>query len=416
MFRVLARRVASSLSRVSCPPAKLTIHRFSSSGSNGVPVALQLVNYALNHARSKKSDESYGQALLVLDQGLANFHRESNLQDNAAGVVLLGMSTLLSERGDLSGAREKLQEVIDSSHSSSAVKVAAFEALAALHLEMGQDATSSTVADRSLQVLGDHEDANDHMLIRARAIKGLVELVSGNLEAAQSGFIGSENDKLMDDKGISGNVALSHGEFLHTCGKFLLAKEFYQRALDSSLTEDFSEDSYSFSAANMSLKEVSLGALCALGQLATHSRNFQDAEEMLTKALTKAEGLFGSKHPKVGVILTSLGIMFGHKAKVERSSSLLIQEGLYRRAIELLKAPSMENEGLQVERSDIVALARGGYGEALSVQQNRKEEGERMKKWAESIWRNRRLSLAQVLDISEPSTVAVIDSRISRIL
>ena len=59
----------------------------------------------------------------------------------------------------------------------------------------------------------------------------------------------------------------------------------------------------------------------------------------------------------------------------------------------------------------------GGYAEILCVQQNRKAEGERMKSWAESAWRNRRLSLAEALDISEPSSmVPVIDARISRVL
>lgn len=95
-------------------------------------------------------------------------------------------------------------------------------------------------------------------------------------------------------------------------------------------------------------------------------RNFSDAEELLTKALTKTEehfGLFisnsllnffflsvcvfcfssflfcfdllhsllmnqstGSHHPKVGVVLTCIGLMFRWKAMKERSSSLLVQE------------------------------------------------------------------------------------------
>lgn len=59
----------------------------------------------------------------------------------------------------------------------------------------------------------------------------------------------------------------------------------------------------------------------------------------------------------------------------------------------------------------------GGYGEALSVQQNRKDEGEKMKRWAEAAWRNRRLSLAEALEISEPSLkLPVIDTRICRAL
>lgn len=57
----------------------------------------------------------------------------------------------------------------------------------------------------------------------------------------------------------------------------------------------------------------------------------------------------------------------------------------------------------------------GGYAEALSVQQNRKDEGERMKRWAEAAWRNRRVSLAEALNFSEPSNKPlVIDARTSR--
>ncbi|KAF5176265.1 Tetratricopeptide repeat (TPR)-like superfamily protein [Thalictrum thalictroides] len=128
--------------------------------------------------------------------------------------------------------------------------------------------------------------------------------------------------------------------------------------------------------------EVLLGATCALGQLEAHSGNFSDAEEILTRALTKAEEHFGPHHPKVGVILTCIALMFRHKAKLEHSSALLIQEGLYRRAIEMLKAPSLETEGEEsmVQRNDIVALARGGYADILSVQESRKAEGNRMRK------------------------------------
>ncbi|RZC78922.1 hypothetical protein C5167_003135 [Papaver somniferum] len=55
-------------------------------------------------------------------------------------------------------------------------------------------------------------------------------------------------------------------------------------------------------------------------------RNFADAEKMLTSALTKAEEHFGSRHPKVGVVLTCIALMARHKAKLEHSSSILMQE------------------------------------------------------------------------------------------
>lgn len=64
-----------------------------------------------------------------------------------------------------------------------------------------------------------------------------------------------------------------------------------------------------------------------------------------------------------------------------------------------------------------IALYAGGYGDVLCVQQKRNVEGERMKKWAEVWWRNRRLSLAEALDMSESSSkVMVVDTRICRAL
>ena len=57
----------------------------------------------------------------------------------------------------------------------------------------------------------------------------------------------------------------------------------------------------------------------------------------------------------------------------------------------------------------------GGYAEALCVQQNRKDEGEKMKRWAEAAWRNNHSSLTEALKISESSKkLPVVDSRIGR--
>nr|GMC69342.1 putative tetratricopeptide repeat (TPR)-like superfamily protein [Ipomoea batatas] len=136
---------------------------------------------------------------------------------------------------------------------------------------------------------------------------------------------------------------------------------------------------------------INLLAIAALSLWRIPSPNFDKAEKMLTEALVKAGENF---------------------------------LGLYRRAIELLKAPPLETEVvwdrgykrcirneifelcdlcLQVLkekacRRDIIALARGGYAETLCLQQNRKAEGERIKLWAESAWKNPRLSLAEALE------------------
>lgn len=63
-------------------------------------------------------------------------------------------------------------------------------------------------------------------------------------------------------------------------------------------------------------------------------------------------------------------------------------------------------------------IGAGGYAELLLIQENRKSEGEKMKAWAESAWRNRRVSLSEALTpSSDPlDKVAIIDARTTRLL
>ncbi|XP_004302723.1 PREDICTED: uncharacterized protein LOC101313816 [Fragaria vesca subsp. vesca] len=406
------------------PPSRL-LH----DGINANPVALQMINYAVSLARSQKSDESYGQAQLVLEQCLSS--QPSEGQDlathNSRAMVLMAMSTLLSERGKLDEAIEKLQKVEDLSSSSVGVRIAALEALVGLHLELKQDHTSSVLADKCLELAEKNDESSDSEgYTRAVAVKGLVELVHGNLGISKDVakgelFIREVERNVEEVEEFTGSTALFFGELLHARQSYEMAKKVYQKIIQNdSRNEEFSDPS-SLAAGNMSSDKVLLAATCALGQLEAHAGNFGDAEEILTRALTKTEEHFGSHHPKVGVILTCIALMFRRKAVQEHSSSILIQEGLYRRAIDLLKAPAFEAEGAEAkaDRSDIVALARGGYADVLCVQQNRKDQGEKMKKWAEAAWGNRRLSLAEALDVSNTDKslkVPIVDARISRVL
>ncbi|KAL3717150.1 hypothetical protein ACJRO7_008691 [Eucalyptus globulus] len=389
------------------------------------PVASQMVDYALNLARSQKSDESYSQGMLVLEQCLSTQPSEGQVAENTRSVVLLAMSTLLYERGNLDEAIDKLQSVADLGNPSWGVKVAAMEALVGLHLEMGQDDTSSVVADKCLKLLEKESvqtagSGSSIINARAKAAKGLVELVLGSFQSAEPCFQGSNDDKYSTGSIalLNGNVALSYGEFLHSTCNFSLAKETYQKVIQGT-SENVESAEATLGACNMVSQEVLLAATCALGQLESHLGNFNDAEEILTKALTKTEEHFGSHHPKVGIILTCIALMFRWKAIREHSSSLLVQEGLLRKATELLKAPALEGAGVEakVDRRDVVALARGAHAEILCVQENRKGEGERLKSWAESAWRNRRMSLSEALDCPESSSqVPIVDSRICRVL
>ncbi|KAK3226336.1 hypothetical protein Dsin_006198 [Dipteronia sinensis] len=399
------------------PPLRLLHDETNINGPNSNPVVLQMINYALSHARSQKSGDSYGQGLLVLEQCLSTQPSEGQCAENWRGIALLAMSTLLYERGNFSEAIEKLQRAENLKQSSLGVRVAAMEALVGLHLQSGEDDTSSVVADNCLGLLRRFKPESgrgDYSMVNARtnAVKGLVELIHGDIESAESYF-----KEFQENEICNGSAALSYGEYLHATRNYSLAKEFYQKVIEVLAEKKDFSDLNALGSCNMALEEVSLTANFALGQLEAHMGNFADAEEILTRALTKTEELFGSNHPKVGVVLTCLALMFRNKAAQERSSAILIQEGLYRRALEFLKAPPLESEGeeTKIDRRDIVALARGGYAETLCVQQNRKGEGEKMQRWAEAAWRNCRMSLAEALDFSAPSNkVLVIDGRTSR--
>lgn len=376
------------------------------------PVAIQMINYALSLARSKKSDESYAQGQLVLEQC-----RSTQSDDNSKGRALLAMSTLSYERGKFVEAVNELQSIQDLSLSNIGIKVAAAEALVGLNLELDQDDSASVLAEICFQLLetsrlevgGGYE--LEVLEARSKALKGLVNVVKGDIQSAESLFLG------VQDHGVcSGNAALSYAEYLHGIRKFSNAKSLYQKLIEA-VKEDKGFHDLPLAACNMTKDEVLLASTCGLGQLEAHSGNFGDAEDILTAALTKAEESFGSHHPKVGVVLTCLALMFRLKAAMEHSSTFLLQEGLYRRAMELLKAAPLGTEEPKIYRQDVLALAKGGYGEILIVQQNRKEEGQRMKLSAEAMWKNRRLSLAEALDTTESiPRLPVIDARTCRVL
>ncbi|CAH8318889.1 unnamed protein product [Eruca vesicaria subsp. sativa] len=413
-----ARAAAAATIRGRAIPVRSSLVRYTTPlrwihGEISVPnanhVAIQMVNYALSHARSQRSDESYAQGMLVLEQCLGNQANDDQVSQDSKAIVLLAMSDLLYESGNSSEAIERLKQVMSLTLSSLAIRVVAVEALVGLLIQSGQDDASLNVADEFLELVREsgHENLQD-VAVTAKTIKGLAELVKGSIESAESLFRGLENHAI-----CKGNIALSYGEFLHATGSFEMAKEMYQKAI-----QGVSDTKESMSSCNMNLKAVSLAATFALGQLESHIGSFGDAEETLTSALTSAEEHYGHNHPKVGVILTGVALMYRNKAKQERSSSIMIQEGLFRRALELMKAPPLDSEGIiNMETQEVMALARGGYAELLLIQENRKSEGEKMKAWAESAWRNKRISLSEALTLSEPlGKVAIIDARTTRVL
>ncbi|KAL8526887.1 hypothetical protein ACS0TY_015943 [Phlomoides rotata] len=409
-----------SLVKPPLPPPPIFTRQFSANGSTFTPnsVAHEMIKYAASLARDQKTEESYARGLLVLEQC------ESTQSDgNSKGLVELARSTLLFERGSRAAAMESLRklqhlEKLQDLSFSLGIKVAASEALAGILLELYQDDVASLGLEVVSQFLGSIRQeiggggGFEVLEGRIRTLKGLIELLSGNLESAQSIFEGVEVERY-----FSGNAALSCGEYLHGKREFSSAKELYRKVIQA--MSDFQDvgDPNNLGACNMTSEEVGIAASCALGQLESHLGNFIEAEEILTTTLKKTEEHFGPQHPKVGVVLTCIALMYRLKSTVERSSSLLIQEGLFRKAIDLLKAPPLDENvsDENVYKNDIIALARGGYAETLLVQQSRKAEGERLKEWAESCWSNRWVLLSEALELSESSPrVLVIDTRICR--
>ncbi|GER28586.1 tetratricopeptide repeat protein [Striga asiatica] len=419
---MFSRAVRLSLVKLPSPPpaavaAPKPVRRFSTGRGAFTPnpVALEMIKYAASLAREQKTEESYARGLLVLEQC------ESIQPDgNSKGLVELARATLLCEKGSHERAIEGLGKIQDLNLSSIAIKVAASEALVGIYLEHYREDAASAVADLALQTLetirleiGDG-GGFEVLEARIRALKGLIELICGNLDSAQSIFEGAHGEGYFVG---NANAALCYGEYLHGTRKFSSAKKLYTTVIQSlSQIKDFS-DPNNFGACNMTSEEVSIAAACALGQLEAHMGNFSDAEEILTAALKKMEEHFGPHHPKIGVVLTCIALMYRLKATAERSSSLLVQEGLFRRALELLKAPPLDVDGASenIRRKDIITLARGGYAEALAVQLSRKVEAEKLRKWAEGCWGNRWIPLGEALELTETSAkFLVIDTRICR--
>ncbi|KAK8466511.1 hypothetical protein PHAVU_008G118100 [Phaseolus vulgaris] len=388
-----------------------------------VPDAIGMINYALKVWRTERSLGAFRMGLCVLKHCISTELTEGKdpKRENSKGMAMLAMSTILYERGEYTEAIEKIEDVQELTNSYLGVRVAALETQAGLYLELRQDDLAAAVADKCMKVVENQRQAKDFEVqakdfeahfLRAKALKGLIELVNGNVDSADDFF-----DKSHDDsKYWDGTAGLSYAEFLHKKQDYTKATEVYRSVVHGAVQIKRAGNPY-LGAGNMSVDELIVGSMCALGQLEALTGNYYWAEHRLGQALSRAEEAYGdSKHPTLGVALASIALMYRRKAIQEHSSSLLIQEGLYRKVMDILKVPSEETktEGAAplVDRSDIAALARGAYAEVLSVQEDRKDEGEKLKNLAESIWKHRRMSLAEALE----TDTNIIDSRISRII
>ncbi|PNY10555.1 TPR protein [Trifolium pratense] len=312
MFRIASRISSRTLVALSARPSPISFRSYNTGlaldKNLAVDDVVRMSQYALRQARSEKSVGSYGMGYLVLKHCLSTELTEGNdpKHENSKGIALLAMSTLFSERGDYVDAIEQLNGVQELSNSYLGVRVAAYEAQAGLHLELEQDDMASVVADKCIELV-ENEKTEDYeaLNVRARALKGLTELVKGDIN--------------------SGNAALSYAELQQTRQNYTVAKEIYQHVLEGASELEKSGNVY-LGGGNLNMEGLMMQAMCGLGQLESHLSNFRKAEEHLTKALAKAELIYGETHPKVGVILTSMALMYRRKAIEEKSSSLVVQE------------------------------------------------------------------------------------------
>ncbi|CAM0149614.1 unnamed protein product [Urochloa decumbens] len=336
--------IRSALARALIAPKLRPPRRFAATAAAGDTqperVAAEMVRYALGGAVRRSSPE---EAMRILEQGASNLQGGGEGSAEAVGMLMLAMSTLLYRSGRRQDAMEKLKATQQVAPSA-AFRVAAWEALMGLHMEAGQEisypVSPNDSADLSIKDDSKWSD-QDHLKFRVNAIKGLIALLNGETESAQLFADGCRD--FAGGKHQTESAAVSYGEYLHCVGDFPMATQVYEGVLEAARIEDMSGNL--LTAANMIPEEVSLGATCSYDQLLSHSGKFGEAEDYLTRALQKAEEQFGANHPKVGIVLTCVARMYKLKAKSEGSSSIMVQEGLYRRALEVLKAPAINSEG-----------------------------------------------------------------------
>ncbi|KAF8703855.1 hypothetical protein HU200_031951 [Digitaria exilis] len=349
--------IRSALARALVAPKLQGPRGFSATAAAGETqperVAAEMVRYALGGAVHRSSPD---EAMRILEQGALNLQGGGEGSAEAVGLLMLAMSTLLYRSGRRQDAMEKLKATQQVAPSA-AFRVAAWEALMGLHMEAGQEISSSTSPNDSvdLSIKDDSKWSDqDHLKFRVNAIKGLIALLNGETDSAAQLFV-DWSKGVFGGKNQTENAALSYGEYLHCVGDYPMATQVYERVLQEDVSGNL------LAAGNMVPEEVSLGATCLYGQLLSHSGKFGDAEDYLTRALQKAEEQFGANHPKVGIVLTCVARMYKLKAKSEGSSSIMVQEGLYRKALEVLKAPAINSEGTskQMDWRDIISLARG---------------------------------------------------------
>lgn len=384
----LARRLCrSALSKSHIylpPPARLISYIVPPTAEEAT--AMDMIKYA----KSLKSEEpSYSEAVRILQQGLSFLSKAENPSSHMAFERLqLNLATIHANLSNFEAAIDCLKEVLNSNSAPLLTKGAALEALTALSLQMHQDKAAMDYAV-DFGNLWEKEGARSVGAEHSRDIKyevlALRRLAEMPNHSEPSDIQGPSPHDL---ENVSGASVLALAQFHHVQGNFAAAKDLYEKALISSRKE-LESGEFSLSAISMVPEAVHVGAMTGLGQLLTVTGSFEEAEQHLTEALKETEKKKGEKHPQVGVILACVGNLYEQRGAAQGSSEMLLTEGMYKSALDLMKAPPLDSaardqSGRLVE---VVTLTRAHLGGLLAPAAHRCSEVEKLKNWVEASWK-----------------------------
>lgn len=357
-------------------------------------IATEMIKYA---ASSRNQEAAHGEAIRILEQGRVFLLNEGVSAANATGRVLLILATFYADRARLADAVEALQLASDLEPAGLEVRVAALEALTGLCLRLQQEESALRYAHSCGQLVasaseGVPTDVLMELQFRSKAVAALSALVCARCGAADSRLFEDVPAWLGENSRQTAGVAaavLSVAQCAHVGGSLKIAGELYERTI-TIIQNSKEAGEMTLASVAMAPDEVHVGALAGLGQLATHRGDFEEAEGKITEALTLAEKINGDRHARVGITLACLADVFARRGKVKGSGdSFIIAEGLYRRSQEYMGSPDLDvpDTGNLVDFVDIMALSRARCAEIVSKFPNRDEEAERVKKWANMMWR-----------------------------
>ncbi|KAL2654050.1 hypothetical protein R1flu_022178 [Riccia fluitans] len=378
-----------------------------SSATDGEAIASQMIDYA---ASCRKDESAQLEAVRVLEQGLQFLQSRGSAATHAAGKVMLTLATVLWDSGNLADALDVLQDAANLDGASPEIRVPAMEALIAVLLRKHRDSDALAEAHKCLKLVKEADGlpkaVGQELDFRANATMQFVQHVSkfkytGDI-LDMSGLSSWLTDKDAQVDGVAAAL-LGLGECAHSRADLSHAKDLYEKALalsDSSV----SKGTPGMSAAAMNSREVRMGALAGLGQVALHLGNVDEAEVQLTKSLNYAEQISGDKHRRVGAVLACLADVYAKRGKARGTGDLTLTEGLYRKATELLHAPLPDDpeSGKDSDLGDVAAIARARYGAFLSHMKQRESEASKLQAWAAATWKGPR-SLSDVLEIEASS-------------